>query len=117
MKKLLFALFALAVCVGCTPPEKTARDVIAASQGALVAAQARYHDQCVASPAQATCALITRAVGVQHVAIDALRVYCSFTPTTSVDAKCVPVKAALPALQAALSNLSQITLDVQAVIK
>jgi len=103
--------------LGCTPPEQTARDVVAASRGAIVAAQVRFHDQCVTAPNVSPCDTITKAIQVQHVAIDALRVYCSFTPTTPIDAKCAPVKSALSALQSALANLNQVTLDIQAVTK
>ena len=116
MKKF-FVLVPLIFMLGCNPPEQTARDVIAASQGAIVTAQNRYHDQCVAAPTDAPCALVTRAIAVQHVAIDALNVYCAFTPATPNGTKCAPVKSALPALQSALANLNQVTLDIQAVIK
>ena len=116
--KRIFSLVLLAcvLLVGCNY-EKTARDVIAASFGAITAAQLKYHDQCVAAPTVGVCVTITQAIGMQTLAIDALAAYCGFVPTSPATQTCAPLKAALPALQTAVANLNQITQDIQAVTK
>lgn len=110
----------LLATIGCQSPEKTARDVIAAASGAIVAAQAQYQSECSSSPTGANCVLINKAVDGQNVAVTALETYCQFALTPvppDPSTKCSPVKAALPALQTALQNLNQLTGEVKGVLK
>ena len=115
MKKLL--LLPLLLLLSCGPVEQSVRDSIAASKGVLVTAQVKYHDSCVANPIQQPCVVINKVVDVQHVVKDAFYIYCSFVPTDTPDKKCVPVKSALPTLQAAIANLNQTTADLKGLLK
>jgi hypothetical protein len=112
----LLSISPLVFVTGCVPPDQTARNIITASNAVLVTAQAQHRASCKADPSQTVCQTINRAGAVQNVAIDALSIYCQFTPQSPASQTCVPVKSALPALQAALTNLSVTTADLKKLI-
>ena len=114
---LLSLLLPVVFLAGCQPPEQSARDVIAASKGAIQTAQTKYHDACVKDANGAPCVAVTKAIGAQHVAIDALNIYCQFSPQADPATKCQPVKGALPALQSALVNLNAVTSDLKGLLQ
>lgn len=111
---VLFLLFAS--MLGCQPTEQSVRDGIAASKGAIETAQSKYHDACVRDATQAPCVAVTKAIAAQHVAIDALKIYCQFGPATDPTTKCQPVKAALPGLQSAVANMNATTADLKGLL-
>lgn len=118
MKNLLISL--LVVCLlpmlGCSPLENQARDTAAALSGSLVAAQTKYQASCAANPAQEICQIINRGVSGENALITAVETYCGWTPTLAPPdptAKCVPVKTAQAALQAAINNAASLTLQIK----
>ncbi len=112
MKKL--ALLLLLILAGCSQPiEKTARDGIATATGAISNYQAKYHDQCVATPTGTPCVVINKAIAGQNTAITALEAYCGFKPGDDLASTCKPVATAKDGLEAALNNLSQLVTDLK----
>ena len=120
MRKLIVLIVGvLLVCTACTPIEQQARNTAAALQGTIVAAQAKYHDSCVANPTQAVCQDINKGVAGENALITAIETYCGWSttsPPTDPNAKCVPVSTATAGLQAAIANATQLTLELKGTI-
>ena len=116
MPVLLLCLVA-AKCPDEKIPEQIARDAVAASKGAIQTAQAKYLATCRQDASQPPCLAIDRAVHAQNVAVDALSVYCQFTPASPAEAKCRPVQSAYDGLKSAVGNLDQSTVDVKELIQ
>lgn len=112
----LCIILAIAVLlIGCpATPQSTARDVAAAGQGAILAAQSI----CSANPTQAGCKVIPQAISAQNALITSAETYCGFSvtnPPTDPNAKCNPVASLLPALQAATANMNQFITELKGV--
>lgn len=117
--KRLFVLVPLLILIACSPIEQQARNTAAALQGTLVAAQAKYHDTCVANPSQNVCTTINKGVSGENALITAIETYCGWSttiPPTDPNAKCVPVKGAQAALQSAIANATALTLQIKGVL-
>jgi len=114
-----FMLALLLATVACAPVQDVARDGIAASKGALVTAQSKYRDQCTANPAMKPCRIIHEGVAAQHLAVEALDLYCQgvATPSFLDGGKCSPDKSVEPRLKAALQNLDVMIRDVKGLIQ
>lgn len=115
MSKVLL-LVPLLLLVACSPIEQKARDTAAALQGTLIAAQAKYHDSCVANPSQTVCVAINRGVSGENALITAVELYCGWSttaPPADVNAKCVPVKTAQAALTSAINNAVALTTEIR----
>lgn len=121
MKKLS-VLFIIGLTLGltaCPALEQKGRDTSAALQGVIVAAQAKHHDSCVGNPSQSVCQLINKGVAGENALITAGETYCGWSPAappTDPNAKCVPVKGAQAALQAAIANAAELTLEIKGTI-
>lgn len=117
MRKLLSLVIILTLAtVACSPLEQQARNTAAALQGVIVAAQAKYHDSCVGNPSQNVCQAINKGVSGQNALITSIETYCGWSttmPPADVNAKCVPVKTATAALQAAIANANQLTIEIK----
>lgn len=114
----LLLMFTL-VLVACTPLEQSARNTSAALQGTLLAAQAKYHDTCVANPSQNVCQLINKGVSGENGLITAVETYCGWSttqPPVDPNAKCVPVKGAEQVLRSAIANAAQLTGEIRGTI-
>jgi hypothetical protein len=113
MRKFLALLPVLIILVGCSEPTINAgRDVAAAAQGAIVAAQT----QCKANPATKACSVLPQAISAQNLLVTSLETACGWNPSAppaDPSAKCVVVKGALPALTAATQNVSQILIELK----
>jgi hypothetical protein len=121
MRKLLTCIttVALLIMVACSPIENKARDTAAALGGSLAAAQAKYHDSCVATPSQKVCVLINNGIAGENALITSVETYCGWStlaPPTDMSAKCVPVKSAEGALITAIANATQLTLEIKGAI-
>jgi hypothetical protein len=97
----------------------TARDTIATSFGYLTWAQSNYLATCQANPTQTPCVLISKAIPVNNLAIDALEFYCSGAAPAGQQpfasgGPCQPVASGLAALNAALANQAPIIADLKA---
>jgi len=106
----------LMTMVACSPLENQARDTAAALSGSIVAAQTKYQATCAANPAQEICQVINRGVSGENALITAVETYCGWSETLAPpdpSAKCVPVKSAQAALQAAISNAASLTLQIK----
>ncbi len=119
MKRVLsvvLVLMLLLASVGCELA-KTGRDTAAALSGAIESAQNKHLDECKANPTLPVCTSINRAVAAQNALITALETYCgwSVNEPPPLDSKCVPVKSAEGALQAALNNAKPFVGQMQAV--
>jgi hypothetical protein len=102
--------------VACSPIEQNARNTAAALQGVIVAAQAKYHDTCVANSGQNVCQTINRGISGQNALVTSVETYCGWSttmPPADVNAKCVPVKSAQSALTAAINNATALTLEIK----
>lgn len=113
---LMPLLLVCLILTACSPIEVSARNASAALQGLLVAAQAKYHDSCVADKTQSVCQLINKGVSGENALITAGETYCGWStvaPPTDPNTKCVPVKNAKAALQAAIANATQLTLEIK----
>lgn len=122
MKKLLLLLIPMAFLLGCSGPEKNARDAIAASKGAIETAQAKYVDQCKADATQRPCTLINQAVSAQNATITALELYCSGSaPAGGQDFQhggvCHADKALQPKLDAAVGSLNQLIGEIKGILQ
>ena len=105
--------------LGCSPLENQARDTAAALSGSIVAAQSKYQATCAANPAQEICRVINRGVSGENALITAVETYCGWTPTLAPPdpaAKCVPVKSAQAALQAAIASAATLTSQIKGAI-
>ena len=102
--------------VACTPVENQARDAAAALSGSIVAAQTKYQASCGANPEQPICQMINRGVSGENALVTAIEGYCGWAATATppdANAKCVPVKSAEAALQAAIANATTLTLEIK----
>jgi len=116
MKKLLYVLPFILVLTACSPIEQQARNTAAALQGVIVAAQAKYHDSCVANSAQSVCQDINKGISAENALITATETYCGWSttaPPSDTSAKCVPVKTAQAGLSAAIGNATQLTVELK----
>lgn len=107
------------VLTACGPLEEKTRDTAAALSGSIVAAQSKYHDGCVANPTKDVCQLINKGVSGENALITALETYCGWQVNIAPPdpkAKCVPVKSAQSALEAALANAAILTTQIKGVI-
>jgi hypothetical protein len=98
-------------------PDQAARDVISSSNGVLVQAQAEYVATCKPNPSQRLCVLINQAGFAQNASITALETYCGFQLTPILpdpSTVCVPQKNAQAALLTTVTNLKQLTGEIQA---
>jgi len=119
MKKLF--LLPLLLLIGCQPLEKSARDSISAFGGYLSAAVVKHDAECKADTGNKlpVCSVIVRAIRAQNAAMTALETYCQLTPGTGADPAlpCSPVKSAEAGLRAAISNLKQLSTEIQGAAK
>ncbi len=118
MKKWITILIVICLMTmaGCSPLENQARDAAAALSGSIVAAQAKYQTACAANPGQEICKVINRGVSGENALITAIETYCGWSPMVAPpepSAKCVPVKSAQGALEAAVSNASTLTVQIK----
>lgn len=107
----------LALVVGCNAANSY-RDTIATSFGYITWAQGEYKVSCTANPSASTCALITRSIGLQNAAVDALDAYCNGLAATGQQqwksgGPCSPVKGLQGALVAALAALNPVIADLK----
>ena len=122
MKRLIAApllIVLVVVLTACSPVEQKARDTAAALQGIIVAAQAKYHDSCVANPSQNVCRKINNGVSAENALVTSIETYCGWSttmPPADVNAKCVPVKTAKDALQAAINNATVLVLEIKGIL-
>ena len=110
---------ALMVLVGCSPVEQKARDTAAALSGSIVAAQSQYQASCGANPQQQVCQLINRGVAGENALITSVETYCGWVQAAAPPnpmATCVPVKSAQAALEAAIANAAELTLEIKGAI-
>ena len=115
----ILGILALFFMLGCSPIEQNARDTAAALGGVLTAAQTQ-NQSCITTPTQPNCVLITKGIDAQNLLITASETYCGWNPLnppTNPNEPCVPVKGALPALQAAVSNAVLLTTEIKGIIK
>lgn len=118
MRKFIFALAFIVLLLGCTqPPEKVARDIIAANNGLLLTAMVQHHDECVADTSKSACQLILKDIAAQNLAIQSLEAYCSFGPSSRPTDECVPVKSLSGALVSALKNLNSLSGQLKAAVQ
>jgi len=117
MKRLTIGVLVLTILMlGCSPLENQARDTAAALSGSIAAAQSMYQARCAANPAQEICQVINRGVSGENALLTAIETYCGWTPTLAPPdptAKCMPVKSAQAALQAAIANAATLTLQIK----
>ena len=128
MRKLILlpVMFIIAGCTslyltGCKPSFVTgAVDTLAASNGAIVQAQADHLTECQATPSKPICATISTAVTYENMGLDALESYCSLpvrpdaaTLAAQGTTTCKENPTAKAALVNALSNVSAILADYQ----
>ena len=119
MNKLLCVILVTLPMLACSPLEQKARDTSAALQGAIIAAQAKYHDSCVANSNQTVCREINNAIAAENGLITASETYCGWSPLappSDPNAKCVPVKTAQAALTVAIANAATLTLEIKGAI-
>ena len=121
MRTLTMVLLMLCVVclMGCSPLENQARNTAAALSGSIVAAQTQYQASCAANPKQQVCTIINRGVSGENALITAVETYCGWSPTLAPPdptAKCVPVKSAQAALQAAIANAATLTIEIKGAI-
>jgi hypothetical protein len=136
MRRLFTILIVLCLLpmLGCSPLENQARDTAAALSGSIVAAQTKYQASCAANPSQEICQVIDRGVSGENALITAVETYCGWAPTLDPSgpktgppgaptlappdpaAKCVPVRSAQAALQAAIANAATLTLQIKGAI-
>lgn len=105
--------------LGCSPLENQARDTAAALSGSIIAAQTKYQASCGANATQEICQAINRGVSGENALLTAVETYCGWTQTLAPPdptAKCVPVKSAQAALQAAIANAATLTLQIKGAI-
>lgn len=122
MKRLLaIPLFLSVVLLAGCPPEKNARDAIAASHGWITNAQTQWAGTCNINPQQIQCTSTNKLIQAQHAAADALTVYCGGVPPAGQQAyidggACVENKSAQGVLLSAIQNMNAIIADVKALL-
>jgi hypothetical protein len=102
--------------LGCSPIENQARDTAAALSGSIIAAQTRYQANCSANSGQEICQVINRGVSGENALLTAVETYCGWSATLAPpdpSAKCVPVKSTQAALQAAIANAAELTIQIK----
>ena len=112
----LLVVIALLPMVGCSPVENQARDTAAALSGSIITAQTKYQASCAANPGQEICQVINRGVSGENALLTAVETYCGWSATLAppdASAKCMPVKSAEAALQAAIANAAEMTLQIK----
>jgi len=112
----LLIVIALLPMVACSPVENQARDTAAALSGSIIAAQTKYQASCAADPGQEICQVINRGVSGESALLTAVETYCGWAATLAPpdpSAKCVPVKSTQAALQAAIANAAEMTLQIK----
>lgn len=116
-KSFPFLVMVVLLCTGCQPPEKTARDSIAAFNGYLTAAVQKHDAECKADALNKlpVCSLIVRAVRAQNASATALETYCQLSPGQGKDpaGPCTPVKSAQEGLRSAISNMNQLVSEIK----
>ena len=116
---MMLVMAGLLVMVGCSPLENQARDTAAALSGSIVAAQSQYQASCTANPNQQVCGLIDKGVAAENGLVTATELYCGWSVTVAPPdptATCVPVKSAEAALQAAIANAAELTMEIKGAI-
>jgi hypothetical protein len=121
MRELIAIALALSVLpmLACSPLENQARDAAAALSGSIVAAQSKYQGSCTVDPSQQICQVINRGVSGENALITAVETYCGWAVTPAPPdphAKCVAVKSAAAALQTAVANASELTVQIKGAI-
>lgn len=114
MRKLIAAILPILLLVSCKvdPVIGAGRDTAAASQGAIIAAQA----QCSATPSAKVCTYLPQAISAQNLLVTSLETACGWSPNlppVDPNAKCVVVQGALPALTAATQNIQTVLLELK----
>ena len=127
----LLCIVLLVGCVACvhkpatttstpaTTLEQHARDISAALQGAIVAAQTEWVDSCKIKPSQNECMIINGAVFGQNALITSIDAYCDWNPRNppaDPAAKCVPVATAEAGLVSAIGNAQQFVNELKGVL-
>ena len=100
----------------CPNLASSARDTSAALQGLIVAAQAKYQSTCTATPSQAVCVDINKAVSGENALVTATEAYCNWSttsPPTDTTVPCVPVQSAAAGLQTAISNANTLINEIK----
>jgi len=113
---LILPLLILTACPNVDPAIKAGRDAAAAGQGAILAAQA----QCKANPSAKVCPVLPQAAAAQNLLVTSLETACGWNPAappSDPNAKCVVVQGALPALNSATANLTQILTELNGAMK
>lgn len=117
----IFPVLAMVVFLCGCPPEKDARDAIAAAHGWITNAQTTWGPTCVANPTQIQCTSTNKLIAAQHAAADALTVYCGGVPAAGQVAyidggACVENKSAQGVLLSAVTQMNNIIADVKALL-
>lgn len=118
-KWLIVITLICALELGCSPIEQQARNVAAALQGTILAAQAKYHDTCIANSTQTVCGAINKAIAGENAIVTAGELYCGWStsaPPADPNAKCVPIKGAQAALNSAIANATALTLEMKGLL-
>ena len=108
------------ILAGCPKLEQDARDVGAALNGSIVAAQEKYQASCQANSGQPVCQKINQGVQGQNALITSTELYCGWSvanPPTDPKAKCVPVASAEAALTSAIANAKLLTQEIKGAIQ
>ncbi len=116
-----FLFLSILLLTGCQPPEKTARDSIAAFDGYLTAAVAKHDAECKADALNRlpVCSLIVRAVRAENATATALETYCQLSPGQGKDPAmpCTPVRSSQTGLLSAISNMNQLVNEIKGAAK
>jgi hypothetical protein len=118
MKRIFAAplIMCIVPMLGCSPLEEQGRNAAAALSGSILAAQAKYQASCTANPTQQICQLINKGVSGENALITAIETYCGWSVNPAPPdptAKCVPVKSAQAALEAAVANAAALTTQIK----
>lgn len=117
---LSVVIFSCLVLVACPPLAKDGRDVAAALNGSITAAQEKYQTSCFSNPSQPICKSINRAVEGQNALVTALEAYCGWSvliPPPDPKAACVPVKGAEAGLKTAIANANLFIVELKGALK
>jgi hypothetical protein len=127
MKKLVVVCLAV-MLTGCLhkisltshPQVQNARDIAAAFNGVLTAAQDKYVDQCNADRGQHICIIIYKAVDAQNALITAIQTYCGWSqelPTINQTGPCAQIPSAELELKTAINNANLFITELKGVVK
>jgi hypothetical protein len=117
--KSILTIALLTILTSCQHLEQKARDASAGLQGSIIAAQAKYHDTCVADSTQTACQDINRAIAGENALVTSIETYCGWSvtvPPADLNAKCVPVQSAQDGLNAAIANAQTLSLEIRGMI-